>query len=148
MRRRGRPTGAPLSSSSPTSWAARSGTTACPSCLEVRWGRLSFRLRAAGSTGSISRSDPGPARREPPGHRPPALAGEAHPSLPVTLLLAVQQYVPLVLEVFMAELVLFVLFWVAGGLGPKSKERDFLLNIYNIVSIIVLAKVGSRVFDA
>ncbi|EFN50911.1 expressed protein [Chlorella variabilis] len=54
--------------------------------------------------------------------------------------LGARQFVPLVLEVAAAELLVFLLFWVAGSFGPAAQERSWLFNIYNLLALIVLAK--------
>ena len=65
------------------------------------------------------------------------------PLSPPAYMYAARQFVPLVLEVAAAELLVFLLFWVAGSFGPAAQERSWLFNIYNLLALIVLAKVSA-----
>lgn len=40
----------------------------------------------------------------------------------------------------MAELLLLLLLWAAGAFGPVAKERPWMLNTYNLLALVVLAK--------
>lgn len=49
---------------------------------------------------------------------------------------------PLAPAVFGAYLFCLLLFWLAGGFGPAPKARGWLLNVYNLLMVLVLGKVG------
>lgn len=50
-------------------------------------------------------------------------------------------FVPFVKEIAAGELAVFLLFWLAGGLGRRpERERHLLLNAYNLLALVLVAK--------
>ena len=54
---------------------------------------------------------------------------------------AVQEFVPLVREVFVAEVLVIFILYVGGGFGRAAKERGWALSAYSPLAMLVLAKV-------
>ena len=51
-------------------------------------------------------------------------------------------FVPLVVEVFVAEMVLQALLRAAGAYGPANKEHPWLLHAHTLLSVAVFGKVS------